>query len=456
MMLSALEEIRNTLVSTKNGKTTLKHTINKRTAFLPFQTRNPERAKFKNGFTPVLGQFFRYVEKAGSDFELNGESIIQEISHSVEMDENDRPYFERILESYLFEASSIRIFHPSMYKYLPLSESKESHGEGEIAQFLYDALLESDSGKLEDILELKEKEHVLARLIQQHMPRLEAKERKVKYTPTLAFIRETFAEDLQTLLSNREFFMNHINLFLAYYYFYSASQFTLKINQFEKMDTFSPTPIYYNLDWEASNRNRMAVKTGFKVVMDNARRLLGHVNTVEHLNYLMNTENLVYIELQERFKAISEDEQTSLLDDLYTWTREYSEITLGNQHEIEKKQDFMEGCKQLHVQISKGLSLETKYRYALAINEIGKTYFLKTRGSLGNILNVTQDFLILLTALSVKHEKISLKQLFIEFEKRGVFFDRYSKEAIVELFNKLNLIEKKSDSGDAQYVKPIL
>ncbi|WP_159433413.1 DNA phosphorothioation-dependent restriction protein DptG [Bacillus tuaregi] len=454
--MSALEDIRKTLVSTKNGKRTLKHTINKKTCFLPFQTRNPERAKFKNGFTPVLGQFFRNVENAGSDFELNEKSIIQEISNTVGMDEEDRPYFERILESYLFEANSIRIFHPSMYKYIPLSESKESHGEEEIAHYLYDALLERESQELEDIVKLKEKEHVLSRLIQQHMPQLDQTEKKRKYIPTLPFIREIFLEDIHTLLSNKDFFMNHINLFLAYYYFYSSSQFTLKINQFEKMDPASPTPIYYNLDWEASNRSRMAVKTGFKVIMDNARRLLSHVNTLEHLNYLLKTENLNYMELQEQFEALTEAERADRLNDMYAWTCEYSEIVLGNQHEVNRKQDFMESCRQLHNQLSKGLSLETKYRYALAINEIGKTYFLKTRGSLGNILNVTQDFLILLTAVSVKHEKISLKQLFIEFEKRGVYFDRYSKEAIVELFNKLNLIEKKSDSGDAQYVKPIL
>ena len=110
----------------------------------------------------------------------------------------------------------------------------------------------------------------------------------------------------------------------------------------------------------------------------------------------------------------------------------------------------------MYQQISKGVSKETMYLFALAIHEVGKQYFLKTRGSLGNTLNVTQDFLILLTAISVKNEKISLKQLFIEFERRGIFFDRYSREKIVELFNKLNLIEKKSDSGDAQYVKPIL
>ena len=48
---------------------------------------------------------------------------------------------------------------------------------------------------------------------------------------------------------------------------------------------------------------------------------------------------------------------------------------------------------------------------------------------------------MLLTAISVKHQKISLKQLFIQFERRGVYFDPYSREAIIELFNKLNLIE---------------
>ncbi|QIZ08496.1 DNA phosphorothioation-dependent restriction protein DptG [Priestia megaterium] len=455
--MSALEDLRKSLnIKLNNGKMTLKHTINKRTSFLPFQTRNPERAKFKDGFSPVLGQFFRFVENVESDFELNDKKIINDISNHVEMKENDRPHFERILESYLFQSNSIRVFHPMMYKYIPLTDSKEAQGEEEIAKYLYDALLGSDSRQLGNILELKENEHVMARLIQHHMPILDKKENQRKYTPSLPFIKKAFEKDLETLLSNRDFFMNHIKLFLAYYYFYSTSQLTLKINQFEKMDASSPTPIYYNLDWEASNRNRMAATTGFKVIMDNARRLLGHINTLEHLNYIMETENLTYVALHERFQEMSENEQSKIIEDVFVWTTEYSEIVLGNQNEIEKLTIFKESYRQLQQQLSKGLSKETKYRYALALNEIGKVYFLKTRGSLGNTLNVTQDFLILLTAVSVKHEKISLKQLFIEFEKRGIFFDRYSKEAVVELFNKLNLIEKKSDSGDAQYVKPIL
>lgn len=457
MIQLSLQDLRKSLnVKETNGKLTLKHTINKKATFFPFQTRNPERAKFKEGFAPVLGQLFRNVEHLKEDFELNSDQIIRNISDQVSMEVDDKQHFERILESFLFQSNSLRIFHPMMYKFIPLSESKEKIGEREIAHYLYDSLLNAECEQFKDFLQLQENEHVLARLIHQHMPTLDSETPKPKYANTLPFIQDLFLEDLQTLLSNRDFFMNHISLFMAYYYFYSVTQQTLKLNHFEKAEIQEATPIFYNLDWEASNRNRPAVTTGFKLIMDNARKLLSHVNTLEHLNFIMDTENLTYKELDDHFVSLNEERQEEVLQDLYTWTVEYSEIVIGKQEDIMKHNDFPEGIRQLYNQLSQGISLETKYRYSLAIHEIGKLHFLKTRGSLGNTLNISQDFLMLLTGVSVKHEKISLKQLFREYEKRGVFFDRYSKDEIIELFNKINLIEKKSDSGDAQYVKPIL
>ena len=62
----------------------------------------------------------------------------------------------------------------------------------------------------------------------------------------------------------------------------------------------------------------------------------------------------------------------------------------------------------------------------------------------------------MITALCVKEDRIKLNDLFKEYERRGLFFDRYSKEEIINLLNTWNLIDKKSDSGDAQYVKSIL
>ncbi|MBP2898886.1 DNA phosphorothioation-dependent restriction protein DptG [Escherichia coli] len=56
----------------------------------------------------------------------------------------------------------------------------------------------------------------------------------------------------------------------------------------------------------------------------------------------------------------------------------------------------------------------------------------------------------------MKKEKTPLSKLFQLLEKRGVFFDKHSKLHVSDILKKLNLIDKKSDSGDAQYVKPIL
>lgn len=89
--------------------------------------------------------------------------------------------------------------------------------------------------------------------------------------------------------------------------------------------------------------------------------------------------------------------------------------------------------------------------------EFCKANFLKTRGQLGYTLNITEEYLIFITKLCIpKGDKLRLNLLFKEFELRGMWFDRDSKYKIIEIYEKLNILEKKSDSGDAQYVKSIL
>lgn len=83
--------------------------------------------------------------------------------------------------------------------------------------------------------------------------------------------------------------------------------------------------------------------------------------------------------------------------------------------------------------------------------------FAKRRGQLGYNLNMTEDDIILMTKICINNnERMRLNKLFDEFELRGIFFDRDSKTKIVQLYEKLNLLEKKSDSGDAQYVRSVL
>lgn len=82
---------------------------------------------------------------------------------------------------------------------------------------------------------------------------------------------------------------------------------------------------------------------------------------------------------------------------------------------------------------------------------------MKNRGRSGLMLNLSEETLIFLTKICIKNqEQMRLKDVFQAFESRGVFLDSISKEQVANYYEKLNLIEKKSDSGDAKYVKRIL
>lgn len=73
------------------------------------------------------------------------------------------------------------------------------------------------------------------------------------------------------------------------------------------------------------------------------------------------------------------------------------------------------------------------------------------------MLNLSEETLIFLTKLCIKNqEQMRLKDVFGEMELCGVYLDNQSKEQAAIYYEKLNLIEKKSDSGDAKYVKRIL
>lgn len=73
------------------------------------------------------------------------------------------------------------------------------------------------------------------------------------------------------------------------------------------------------------------------------------------------------------------------------------------------------------------------------------------------MLNISEETLIFITKISIKdQEQMRLNDVFKEFEHRGIFLDDLSKEQVADYYERLNLIEKKSDSGDAKYVKRIL
>ena len=105
---------------------------------------------------------------------------------------------------------------------------------------------------------------------------------------------------------------------------------------------------------------------------------------------------------------------------------------------------------------NRGTNAQVREKFGKNLEDLGADEFIKSRGNLGRVFNITHQFFLLLTAVCVKDERIPVNKLFDEYEKRGIRLDRQSKAEAVYTLDKLNLIDKKSDSGDAQYVKPVL
>ena len=64
--------------------------------------------------------------------------------------------------------------------------------------------------------------------------------------------------------------------------------------------------------------------------------------------------------------------------------------------------------------------------------------------------------LTFLIALFTKGNKVKLDDMYKRFNNYGIHFNRYSRLAIEDYLLKLNLLDRKSDSGEAQYVRVVL
>ena len=200
----------------------------------------------------------------------------------------------------------------------------------------------------------------------------------------------------------------------------------------------------------------------------NMKMLFTHVNILEMLNANDSIKNKYdYIDINEAINQCSEDDKAMLYQNIINIKNDYINavkdvkwdeyIAVDKYKDDDIKQELYDLFKRIDYQFIKSSRKKPYESYRKWFEEYCKLNFLRRRGSLGYTLNITQERLLFITKLCIKDkDKIKLKDLFEEYKRRGIYFDRDSQSKIVDLFEKLNIIEKKSDSGDAQYVRSIL
>lgn len=414
-------------------------------------------------FTGVMSEFSRMICDVKMNESFNVDDFINSVLEKIDEyeGENSKEVFKDIIKTMFIDEDKLVNFNIKTMNYI-----NSSNTEKKFAKFLYNNLFDEDLKSLVDIHYNKSEGNILNKIVLDSLPKLDnkkvAKQSSFNYVP---YVKEIFIKDLRFLLENEELYKNSLKRVLEYYYMFYISQLILKLSKFEKTDENQVEILYYTLSWESTSKNRTAYKFGWNMLNNYLSSIFAHAVTLELLNYHNLNEQLGYKRL---FEIFSSDDREYIKTQITKIISDYKKHVIDIDWNNFRYNEYNSGLKEFDLVHELFKSVEYQFIVSKTRNRANDAYknwyikfvqanFGKRRGSLGYNLNLTEEDIILMTKLCINNnEKLKLSSLFKEFELRGMYFDRDSKEKIVQLYEKLSLLEKKSDSGDAQYVRSIL
>ena len=413
----------------------------------------------------VIGRYISQVEKIIPQ-QITVEELIVKLMEETEIAPGAEELFQQVVKSNCFDRSGkIRSTNLRMITQIPCEESSAR----KVADYLVDVL--GDDEKLKISVDhataiLEEQSNVLEKFI---ISKLESKPLPPRDTATYQRITNSlhkkYEEDFEYILGSRNRISDYLIPLLEFYYFTYTAQAILQLNRFLAGDRENCIPLYFCLDWEKTSLNRLCYTQGWRMLQEKINSIFAHAIVLDILNQTEEDYDPVdYIRLDELVQEDGEDhriaEEIKVLTDRYrnaiTDCPEMKELRRQYSAKNETAAEVRFLFESVRTQFENTGRKPRYASYATHFSEYGKKY-LKRRGRSGMMLNLTEETLIFLTEVCIKdQEKMRLNNVFNEFELRGVYLDNISKEQVMHYYEKLNLIEKKSDSGDAQYVKRIL
>ena len=391
-----MEEIREGFIQKKN------HIQCNRYKLFPFIAND---SKLVDDFKGVNGAFSRGISNkiALKSDAIDINNIIVEIQNSIANTENEKYAIKSMIESMFVHDNKFINFDIRVLNYLESSSFEEK-----IANFLASTLLEKDTQEVISSIYNVKTENIMHKLILEYLPNLKENKKSIN------------------------------------------SNWALNFNIARE---------YFN--------NRKTYNLGMKMLEKSMNKTFSHAITLEFLNISNIDEQLNYIDL---YNCLNDENSQSfiagmreLIDDYKSrWSTDTNWDGLLHGKLSSDKEAYnlvYELFEAVDYQFTvKGSKRAKAYKsYSNWIVKFMQNKFGKTRGASGYVLTLSEDDIILFTKIIMNNlEKMKLKTIFEEFEIRGIFFDRDSKEKVLQLYEKLNIIEKKSDSGDAIYVKTIL
>lgn len=314
--------------------------------------------------------------------------------------------------------------------------------------------------------------NVVERLVYRVVPIIESDGGEAKrYFRVSEALSAVFLEDLSFILADPRLTEIHLSQLLSFYFFMTVSQNSLIANKRMSGSRDELEVLYFALEWEKTNQSRACYKQGFKSLESALEEMFVHAGVLELLNTVgeSNTiDPIDYITLREIVDASPERElkiaenirEVNKLIRSYKYdTNLFDELPIGENpaSSVKEEVDGLYGTVKSILFNTARNKPRGDYSNSFRLFSQSDMCFEKRRGRSGTLLNITDSALLLLTTLAIgEKDSISLTDLFKQFRRRGVSMDEPSREQVAAYFEKRSMLDKKSDSGETQYVKRVL
>lgn len=427
----------------------------------PFKASGKTQAPIVTELDEIVSGFFREAANKAAD-PITYEELCKALLEEVEVDEQDIEYFRDMLQSFFFVGENFVADNLGLYPYQTSANNKSAD---KLAHFIY-SVMEIDSDICEKIEQAKSKHqfNVLEDMVIKTIEKNNSggSDAGRSYFVVKKGIQDLFKRDFEYMLESGMTSLEDFSNLFSVYYLYYVSQTCFILDQFGTGRRDQNVNLYFALDWEKVSKNRKCCTEGWENLQENINHMFSHAITLEILNQTANDEMLDYISLSE----ISQNRDHEIAEEIRRAEKTYCSFvgdykgfenipyTPGGS-ETENAIRHLFKCVQAQFQGTDRKRADQFYNEKFS--EFCKARWVKNRKKSGLVLNLTERDVIFLTKICLRdEEKIRLNDLYKEYEKRGIYLDSTSKEYLQDFFTKLNLIDKKSDSGDAQYVKRIL
>lgn len=432
-------------------------------ALVPFKTKT-DKNQYED-FSGVVGAFSRILSGISAKKTLDIKMMKNKMRQKMDdCSDEDFEILFHIVENMYFDKNKLIPINTRALSYIDCNISQQ-----QVAEYLFSLFVDStDLKEKYKAMEESEDTNVLQKLVFESLEN-DNTDSIVNITHAdcfLPYVKEVFVKDFEVLLTNTTLYQDNIYRFLAYYYMFYVSQLAVKLSKFEHGNRNEIEKVFVTLYEEVVTKVRPGYEYGWKYVKDKVGHMFSHSVVLEMLSHNVQNAHLDYIDYFNHFNKSINDEKVAdeikhIREQYMNWIQlDYS----GCKHNVEKdttcatSTEIKKLFETIDYQFINGGRRSHYNGYNKKFIDFVQKNFGKFRGIYGYTLSVHESDIVMFTRLILLENdgKIRLAKLFDEFAKRGLLFDRESKKHIVELFEKMNVIEKRSDSGDAQYVKYIL